>query len=149
MAHSGSKQYKWLKNDLGENGNRPTVVTFHPSPFSSGPHARKNKKGEFAEKPIALTHRHLMPLFEKHSVRVVFSGHDHHYERSKKAGIYYIVQGMGGAPLRGAKTENPHSQKIVTKMFGYSLVRVRQDDMDILTRNPDGKVIDRISVSLQ
>ena len=38
----------------------------------------------------------LVPLFEQYGVDVVFNGHDHHYERSYKDGVYYIVTGGGG-----------------------------------------------------
>ena len=144
----GSEQYTWLKKELQQNRDRATVVTIHPSPFSSGPHASKTKDGEYAERPIELAHRHLVPLFEKNNVRVVFSGHDHLYERSKKGGVYYICQGMGGAPLYGTPSENPYSQKVITGKLGYSIVRVRDNAMKILTRTAGGDVVDRVTVPL-
>ena len=43
----------------------------------------------------------LEPLFVKYGVNVVYSGHDHIYERIKpQKGIYYFVSGSGGQ-LRG------------------------------------------------
>jgi hypothetical protein len=42
------------------------------------------------------------PLFIKHGVSVVFTGHDHFYERIKpQHGIYYFVAGAGGSLRKG------------------------------------------------
>ena len=44
----------------------------------------------------------LEPLFVKYGVNVVFSGHDHVYERLKpQKGIYYFVSGAGGQLRKG------------------------------------------------
>ena len=44
----------------------------------------------------------LEPLFLKYGVNVVFSGHDHIYERMKpQKGIYYFVSGSAGQLRRG------------------------------------------------
>ncbi|MFW5740881.1 MAG: metallophosphoesterase family protein, partial [Myxococcota bacterium] len=39
--------------------------------------------------------------FEQYHVDIVFSGHDHCYERSTVNGVKYVVTGGGGAPLYG------------------------------------------------
>ena len=44
----------------------------------------------------------LEPLFVKYNVSVVFTGHDHFYERTKpQKGIVYFVVGSGGQLRRG------------------------------------------------
>ena len=44
----------------------------------------------------------LEPIFVKHGVNVVFSGHDHVYERiTPQKGIYYFVSGSAGQLRRG------------------------------------------------
>jgi len=44
----------------------------------------------------------LEPLFVKYGVNVVFSGHDHVYERVKpQKGIYYFVSGAAGQLRKG------------------------------------------------
>ena len=44
----------------------------------------------------------LEPLLVKYGVQVVFSGHDHVYERLKpQRGIYYFVTGSGGQLRKG------------------------------------------------
>jgi 3',5'-cyclic AMP phosphodiesterase CpdA len=102
---SGSTQRLWLMKEFASPGygnSKWQIVLFHHPPYTSGGHLGN-------ERPIA---DYLVPLFEEHGVDMVFSGHNHHYERSFKDGIYYIVAGGGGAPLYGFpnRSQNPYSQ---------------------------------------
>ncbi len=83
----GSPQYEWLEEDLRNSTATWKVAAFHHPPYASSSRDTRNLR------------RHLVPLLERYGVQVVFSGHDHFYERSRKRGIYYIVTGGGGAPL--------------------------------------------------
>lgn len=94
----GSEQYNWLESELAANDLLPAIIIIHHPVFSSGAHGD--------ELGLALF---LPALFERYNVRAVFSGHDHNYERSEFGGIAYITTGGGGAPLRDAKHDNPHS----------------------------------------
>jgi hypothetical protein len=97
-------QLQWLDDDLAihQNCTRKFVI-FHSSLFSSGPH------GSWTE-----AQQYWCPLFDKYRVDIVFSGHDHDYERSKPIsytasktspqesyanGTMYLVSGGWGAPL--------------------------------------------------
>jgi len=101
----GGSQYSWLVEEFQSSGyinSKWQIALFHHPPFTSGSHL-----GD--EVPIA---DYLVPLFEANGVDMVFSGHNHHYERSIKDGIYYIVSGGGGAYLYGFPnlSLNPYSQ---------------------------------------
>jgi len=96
---AGSTQYNWLVNDLQRSTQPWKFVFFHHPPYSSGPHGSTNE-----------VQTHLVPIFETYGVSVVFSGHDHHYERTcpilnntcttpQDGGVVYYVTGGGGAPL--------------------------------------------------
>jgi len=96
---AGSTQYNWLVNDLQSSTQPWKFVFFHHPPYSSGPHGSTNE-----------VQTHLVPIFETYGVSVVFSGHDHHYERTcpilnntcttpQDGGVVYYVTGGGGAPL--------------------------------------------------
>ncbi|MCK4471307.1 MAG: cadherin-like domain-containing protein, partial [Anaerolineae bacterium] len=96
---AGSTQYNWLVNDLQRSTQPWKFVFFHHPPYSSGPHGSTNE-----------VQTHLVPIFETYGVSVVFSGHDHHYERTcpilnntcttpQNGGVVYYVTGGGGAPL--------------------------------------------------
>jgi hypothetical protein len=95
-----SAQYQWLVRDLQANTGHWTFVFFHHPAYSSG-----------AEGSRPAVQSHLVPLFEAQGVDVVFTGHDHHYERTcpirsgacttaQDGGVVYFVTGGGGAPLR-------------------------------------------------
>lgn len=82
---SGSEQYAWLVDDLT---NVPAnidhiIVYFHqPAYNSSGYHG-----------PNLRVRQTFEPLFIQYGVDLVFSGHNHHYERSLANGITYITTG--------------------------------------------------------
>jgi hypothetical protein len=101
-----STQFAWLTRQLESLDRRRyenVVVFFHHPPYSSGPHAVQ------LERQAASIRARWMPLFRKHHVRLLLTGHEHLFEhwveRYKDAGgthrIDEIVSGGGGAPLYG------------------------------------------------
>jgi len=98
-SNAGTDQYYWLVDDLQNTAQFWKFVFFHYPAYSSGPHGSS---------PEVQTY--LVPLFETYGVDVVFTGHDHHYERTcpisdgtcttvDDGGVVYYVTGGGGAPL--------------------------------------------------
>lgn len=85
------EQMAWLQKELEGSREDWKIPYFHHPPYSSG-----GRHGSH------MRHREaLEPLFVKHNVSVVFTGHDHIYERVKpQQGIVYFVAGSGGK-LRG------------------------------------------------
>lgn len=99
-------QLAWVRGQLeGLDRKRfPHVVAFfhHPA-FSSGPHG-----GTTIERPTVAVRERYMPLFRKHHVELLFTGHEHFFEhwveRYRDASgqtrrIDQIVSGGGGAPV--------------------------------------------------
>jgi predicted phosphodiesterase len=83
-------QLAWLQQELAQSGERWKIAFFHHPLYSSG--ARHGS--DLALRAL------LEPLFVKHGVAVVLSGHDHFYERTKpQQGVHYFVAG-GAAKLR-------------------------------------------------
>jgi hypothetical protein len=90
-------QRRWLENDLARSMDAVwKFVYFHRPPFSSG------------DSGSSLSVRNVIaPLVEKYNVDIVFTGHDHNYERTlpilnnaaSDNGVTYIVTGGGGALL--------------------------------------------------
>lgn len=91
VGDTGDAMLKWLENDLkNAGGNKWIVVYFHYPPFSSGSTHGGNK----------MIREIYVPLFQKYEVDLVFSGHEHNYERMEPIdGVVYVVTGGGGAPL--------------------------------------------------
>jgi 3',5'-cyclic AMP phosphodiesterase CpdA len=85
----GPEQAEWLDADLEQSTLPWTIVYMHRPPFSSGKHGgAPNVRSTFS------------PLFVKHGVRLVLSGHDHNYERTNPIdGVTYVVTGGGGYSL--------------------------------------------------
>jgi hypothetical protein len=103
-----SVQFAWARAQLeGLDRKRFTnVVAFyhHPS-YSSGPHG-----GAIIERPTAAVRDKWMPLFRKHGVQLLVTGHEHLFEhwveryrdaQGVRRRMDQLVTGGGGAPLYG------------------------------------------------
>ncbi len=91
------KQLDWLVEQLTKDKNAWRVAFFHHPPYSSG--------GRHGSDEEVRTILH--PLFLKHGVDVVFTGHDHFYERTKpQDGITYFVSGGAGKIRKGDLKES-------------------------------------------
>jgi tartrate-resistant acid phosphatase type 5 len=84
----GSKQHAWFVEAAAASRAAFQVVVCHHPPHSSGEHGGT---------PDADWD------FETHGIDLVLSGHDHDYERIGRDGITYVVNGAGGANLRGMR----------------------------------------------
>jgi hypothetical protein len=83
-------------------------------------------------------------LFVQNGVDVVFSGHEHFYERMKpQKGIVYITQG-GGAKLRRGNIRD--NSAITAKGFdtdrSFTLIEIVEDEMFFETISRMGQVVD-------
>jgi Calcineurin-like phosphoesterase len=86
------QQIGWLEKELSNSGEDWKIPYFHHPLYSSG----ERHGATFPLRSI------LEPMFAKHDVKVVFTGHDHIYERTlPQHGIVYFVAGSGGQLRRG------------------------------------------------
>jgi predicted phosphodiesterase len=87
-----SPQAAWLDSSLRASKAKWKIAVFHHPIYSSG-----KKHGS----AVGLR-KQLEPILTAHGVNVVFSGHDHIYERTRpQKGIQYFVTGAGGKTRRG------------------------------------------------
>ncbi len=88
-----SEQYQWLLSEFLSDSANPEIknifVLCHEPPFSTNLGHGSN----------LLIRENLVPLFERFKVKIVFSGHNHCYERSFVNNVQYIISGGGGAPI--------------------------------------------------
>jgi hypothetical protein len=127
------KQVDWLEDQLSKSKSEWRICFFHHPPYSSGKaHGSDMQLREVVE-----------PIFVKHGVNVVFTGHEHFYERLKpQKGIHYFISGAGGKLRAGDVGASPLSAKWFDQDMSFMLVEIVDDKMyfDVISRT--GKTVD-------
>jgi 3',5'-cyclic AMP phosphodiesterase CpdA len=85
----------------------------------------------------------LEPLFVKYGVNVVFSGHDHVYERLKpQKGITYFVSGAGGQLRKGDVRRSDMTAAQFDQDCSFMLIEVSGDDLFFQAISRTGATVD-------
>jgi hypothetical protein len=108
-ADSESIQANWLQSRLSTSDSIWKIVYMHHSPYSSGKHGSKGR---------------MQWPFSEWGADVVFSGHDHTYERISRNGILYFVNGIGGKSKYDFLNIVEGSQVRYNEDYGAMLVEV-------------------------
>ena len=120
-------QLRWLETELKAAREAWKISYFHHPLYSSvGRHG--------AAVDIRLL---LEPLFLKYGVHVVFSGHDHAYERVKpQHGIHYFVSGAGGKLRKGDLGRSEDTAVGFDQDQSFMLVEIGGDELffQVVTR---------------
>lgn len=132
------EQDAWLEERLADDRFDYTIPVFHVPPYSSGPHA--------SEGPVV--RQSWVPLFAGANVPVVFSGHDHFYERLSAEDITYIVSGGGSSTLYNIEERRPESQ-IFSRRMHFVLMEIYEDRIELSAIAPDGEIFDRVTIPLE
>jgi predicted phosphodiesterase len=130
------RQKAWLERDLGETRQPWKFVFFHRPPYSSSEHGSD-----------LVVREDLEPILARHGVDVVFSGHDHDYERTVQIkGVTYVVTGGGGKDLYDAG----ESEWTAFSRSAHHAVRVRVDGdrLRLEAVEPNDAVVDRLDLRL-
>ena len=126
-------QLQWLDTTLREAREDWTVCYFHHPLYSNAA-----RHGSSVNLRVLLE-----PLFIKHGVDVVFSGHDHVYERIKpQKGIYYFVSGAAGQLRRGNTRPTDETAAYFDQDQSFMLVEVAGDEMSFASISRAGKTVD-------
>jgi len=113
-------QIDWLESELKKSSSEWKIAVFHHPLYSSG-----KTHGSALDLRAMLE-----PLFISYGVSVVFSGHDHFYERLKpQQGIAYFVCGAGGS-LREHNIDRSSGLTEVGFDTDYSFMLVEIDGLD-------------------
>lgn len=134
-----TEQLEWLERELEGSNARWKIAFFHHPLYSSG--GRHGSEVDLRQQ--------LEPLFLAHGVKVVFSGHEHFYERLKpQKGIAYFTAG-GSAKLRSGDI-----QKTGLTAVGYDqdntfmLIEIAEDVMHFQTLTRRGRRVDDGALTL-
>lgn len=134
------KQLDWITGQLRSSDDDWKVVYFHHPLYSSA-----GRHGSEADLRLVLE-----PLFVRYGVNVVFSGHDHTYERMKpQKGIYYFVSGSAGQLRRGDLQRSPLTAVGYDQDNAFMLVEIDKDAMSIQAVTRGGRTVDSITLSQQ
>jgi predicted phosphodiesterase len=128
------EQWDFLERDLATTRKHWRIAFLHRSPYGSSRHGGDEKVREDLE-----------PLFAKHGVDLVFSGHDHVYERTVPIrGVTYVVSGGGGRRLYPAG----RSARTVSSVSAHHAVLVRVDGghLSLEAVEAGGTYVDRLDL---
>lgn len=128
-----SKQLAWFEQTLSVAKEPWKVAYFHHPLYSNG-----GRHGSNVELRVALE-----PLLVKHGVNVVFSGHEHTYERLKpQKGITYFVAGSGGQLRKGDLEPSESTAAGFDQDQVFVLVEVTETQMVFRAVSRTGAVVD-------
>jgi hypothetical protein len=123
-----SPQAQWLQAQLGASTATWKLVYFHTCPYSSGTYAS-----------VYVNMRWPFGLW---GASAVLSGHDHLYERFLIDDLPYFVNGLGGAPPYGFRTNSPGSQVRYNASHGAMRIQATQTNITFQFINVSNVVID-------
>jgi len=131
------KQIEWLDKELAASGSDWKIAYFHHPLYSSG------KTHGSAELQRSL----IEPVFLKYGVNVVFSGHEHFYERLKpQKGVAYFIIGSSSKLRRGDLEKSALTVYGNDSDYAFMLVEIAGDELYFQTINDKGVTIDTGSI---
>jgi len=127
------EQIAWLEKALKDSSDDWKIVYFHHPIYSSGGrHGSDIKLRETLE-----------PLFINYNVSVVFTGHDHFYERIKpQQGIVHFVVGSGGQLAVGDILKTDLTAKGFDTDQAFMAVEISGDKMYFNAISRTGEIVD-------
>jgi hypothetical protein len=109
------------------------IAYFHHPLYSSG-----GRHGSEVDLRVILE-----PLFIKYGVNVVYSGHDHVYERLKpQKGIYYFVSGAGGQLRPGDLRKSDLTAAGFDQDMSFMMNEIDGDELSFQVISRTGKTVD-------
>lgn len=147
-----SEQYQWLDEALSASTAKWKIVCHHHPPYSSDENdfgnlwkTNKSTRGDTRA-------RKLTPLYDKHDVDIVWSGHIHSYERTwclrgdrvvkEGKGAMYMVTGGGGGGLETAGPFRPAFQNNVRHGHHYCIVAVNGGTLEFKAFDLENRLFD-------
>jgi predicted phosphodiesterase len=134
------KQLAWVETVLRDAREEWKICYFHHPLYSNAA-----RHGSSVDLRVLLE-----PLFLKHGVDVVFSGHDHVYERLvPQKGIHYFVSGSGGKLRRGNMRRSAQTAAFFDQDLSFMLVEIAGADLFFRVVSRTGQTVDSGSIRRQ
>lgn len=137
----------WLDKDLAaaKKAGKRLVVLMHRPPWDSPYNGTLDVNGKY-----------FMPLFDKYDVPLVFTAHEHCYERTvpikndqaTTEGTVYIATGRSGTEAWDGSVKKPTDVIYYnpTDMPMYLTLQVEPDEFRVSAMKNDGTLIDTVSI---
>jgi predicted MPP superfamily phosphohydrolase len=127
-------QLVWLENGLRNAREAWKIAYFHHPLYSDG-----GRHGSEVELRVRLE-----PLFVKYGVNVVYSGHDHIYERVRpQKGIYYFVSGAAGELRQGDLKRSINTAAGFDQDRSFMLNEIAGNDLFFQVISRTGQTVDQ------
>jgi 3',5'-cyclic AMP phosphodiesterase CpdA len=128
-----AKQLAWLDASLRDAREGWKICYFHHPLYSNA-----SRHGSSVDLRVLLE-----PIFLKHGVNVVFSGHDHVYERLKpQKGIFYFVSGAAGQLRRGNMRPTEQTAAFFDQDQSFMLVEIADTNLHFQVISRTGTTVD-------
>jgi Calcineurin-like phosphoesterase len=126
-------QLTWLENTLQSATEDWKICYFHHPLYSDG-----RRHGSSVDVRVLFE-----PLFVRYGVNVVFSGHDHIYERlTPQKGIYYFVEGASGELRKGDTRRSAMTASAFDDDLSFMLVEIDGNQLSFQTISRTGVTVD-------
>ncbi|MEO5858245.1 MAG: metallophosphoesterase [Pyrinomonadaceae bacterium] len=137
-VYMDKRQLDWFQGQLEKDTAKWRIAFFHHPPFSSG---KRHGSDDDLRKV-------LHPVLLSGGIDVVFTGHDHFYERVKpQSGLQYFVAGAAGKVRKGDIQKNSGlTEKGYDVDLSFMLIEIVGDEMyfQVIARN--GSTVDSGSI---
>jgi hypothetical protein len=126
-------QLSWLTQNLANSQAKWKICFFHHPLYNNGK----------SHGPDVDLRSQLEPLFQRFGVNVVFSGHEHVYERIRpQQNVYYFIEGNSAKLMTNDFRPTPDMQIGFDTDRGFMLVEIAGDKLYFQTIARSGQTID-------
>jgi hypothetical protein len=126
-------QLEWVEKSLAASDSDWKIAFFHHPLYSSGERHGSDE----------VLREQLEPMFVRHGVSAVFTGHEHFYERLKpQKGIAYFISGSAAKLRRGNIGSSSISAKGFDQGYTFMLIEIAGDTMYFQALTDTGRVVD-------
>jgi len=126
-------QLDWIEQNLKNSNSKWKICYFHHPLYSDGK----------SHGPDLDLRARLAPLFKQYGVRVVFSGHEHVYERLKpEDNIYYFILGNSAKLMTHDFKSSQQMEKSLDTEQGFMLVEISGDQLYYQAVSRTGETFD-------
>lgn len=133
-----AEQDAWLQERLADENFQYTIPVFHVPPYASG-----QRPEEYRVVRLSWD-----AMFQEANVPVVFSGHEHFYERLIANDITYIVTGGGSSVLYNFIDRQPESQFFARETH-FVLMEIYDDHIELTAITEEGEILDQVTIPLE